>query len=366
MADVKKRAWIWLLVLLFLLAPCSVAADGEARLELDVPDEIRGYLPEGIWEEDVGSIYDSFSFSYFWKTGWRLFFDAVPDVARTFALLLGLLLLSACLRVLRDLVTSPALGTVLEFTGLLAVSTAIFAATDGLFSFADAYISSLSKFMPMFTPAMTALMIGSGNITSAAVLSGVLSAALSLLEQMCAGALLPLMKMCLAVAAVGTLFGDLSLSSILPTMKKVISYVMGFVTLCLSAVVAFQGILAKSADSLALKAVKFAVGAFVPLVGSAVNEAISTVAGGLGALKAATGIVGAVTVALIAAAPLCAILAHKLFLEVLGVCAGVLGLSSEGKLIGEISSFFGYVAAILAISAVFFILTLSLMASVSV
>ena len=51
-------------------------------------------------------------------------------------------------------------------------------------------------------------------------------------------------------------------------------------------------------------------------------------------------------------------------LEWISICAGILGLGGEGKLMGEMASFLGYTAAVMAISAVFFILSLSLMASV--
>ena len=133
--------------------------------------------------------------------------------------------------------------------------------------------------------------------------------------------------------------------------------------MCLSAVLAFQGIISKSADSLAIKGIKFAVGSFIPVVGSAVNEALSTIAGGIGTIKAATGVVGAVAVCLLAALPIIQILMHKLFLELLSVCSGILGLGPEGKLISDIASFLGYTAAVMAISSVFFILSLSLMAA---
>jgi len=58
------------------------------------------------------------------------------------------------------------------------------------------------------------------------------------------------------------------------------------------------------------------------------------------------------------------ILLHKMFLELISVCAGLLGLPSEGRLMGDVASYLGYTAAVMAISAVFFILSLSMMAAV--
>ena len=113
-----------------------------------------------------------------------------------------------------------------------------------------------------------------------------------------------------------------------------------------------------------MRGIKFAVAQFVPFVGGAVNEALSTVIGGIGTIKAATGVTGAVIVCVIAAVPVIRMLCSKTFLEWISVFAGILGLSGESKLMAEIGSYLGYMAAIMAISAVFFILSLSMMATV--
>ena len=229
---------------------------------------------------------------------------------------------------------------------------------------AEEFISAISSFMTTITPTMAGFMIARGEITSAAVISGVIFTAVSLLEKIVAEVLFPLIRLSLCMSLVTHLFGLPGVSGIAPSVKKMISYVFGFVTASLSAGLMFQRIIAKSTDSLAMRGIKFAVGQFVPFVGGAVNEALSTVIGGIGTIKAATGVTGAVAVCLIAAVPVIRMLLHKSFVEWISVFAGILGLSGEGKLMSEIASFLGYVAAIMAISAVFFILSLSMMASV--
>ena len=73
--------------------------------------------------------------------------------------------------------------------------------------------------------------------------------------------------------------------------------------------------------------------------------------------------VGAVIVCLITAVPVIRILVHKMFLELLSFIANLLSLHHEMRLMTEISSFLGYTGAIMAISSVFFLLSLSMMAS---
>lgn len=366
----RKGLWLfWLVIFFFSLGGFRVfAVNGDAidseknEIEITLPEEIEEYLPEDIFDIDASEIYKSFDFSYFSETGLKLIAAAVPEATKNFAVLLGLLMIAACLRALRDIMTLPGLKTALELVGMLCICTAVFSVTETAFSLAESFIDSLSTFMAATVPTMTALMIASGHITSAAVMAGVIETALTVLGTICSGVLFPLIRLCLCLSAVSSVFGVTGLGGITPLIKKVIGYIFGFVALCLSAVLAFQGIISKSADSLALKGIKFAVGSFIPIVGSAVNEALSTIAGGIGTIKAATGVVGAVSVCLLAALPIIQLLMHKLFLELLSVCSGILGLGPEGKLISEMASFLGYTAAVMAISSVFFILSLSVMA----
>jgi stage III sporulation protein AE len=236
--------------------------------------------------------------------------------------------------------------------------------TETAFSLAEEFVGSVSSFMRTVTPTMAGFMVARGEITSAAVISGVIFTAVSVLEQTVAKILFPLIRVSLCMSVVSTVFGIPGISGFAPTVKKIIGYVFGFITSSLSAVLMFQKIVAKSTDSLAMRGIKFAVGQFVPFVGGAVNEALATVIGGVGTIKAATGVVSAVTVCLIAAVPVIRILLHKMFLELISVFAGILGLSGEGRLMGEVGLYLGYTAAVMAISAVFFILSLSMMAAV--
>ena len=366
----KKRCLkriVLLVLVMFFLCGFSVFADGgseENRVNITVPESLREYLPDDVENFHATDVMDRFDFGFFTKTGMKILTEAAPEAVKLFAMLFGVLLLCAVLAVVKRTVTVPGVQVAMDLVSMVCVASAVFTVTGGIFSLAEEFISSISSFMTSVTPTMAGFMIARGEITSAAVISGVIFTAVSLLENIVASVLFPLIRLSLCMSLVTNLFGIPGISGIAPAVKKLISYVFGFVTASLSAVLMFQRIIAKSTDSLAMRGIKFAVGQFVPFVGGAVNEALSTVLGGIGTIKAATGVTGAVIVCLIAAVPVIRMLLQKTFVEWLSVFAGILGLSGEGKLMSEISSYLGYVSAIMAISAVFFILSLSMMATV--
>ncbi len=354
-------------VLLFFACGMTVNAvepSDPMEMEVIVPDGLREYLPGDIEDFQPSDVLEQFDFRFFTGTLIKILAAAAPDAAKSFAALLGIVILCAVLNIVKRTVMAQGLQISLDLVGMVCMASAVFAATEGAFGLAEEFVGSIAVFMRKITPVMSGFMIARGEITSAAVISGVIFTAVSLLEQTVAEILFPFVRVSLCMSVVSTVFGVPGISGFAPMMKKVIGYVFGFITTSLSAVLMFQRIIAKSTDSLAMRGIRFAVGQFVPFVGGAVNEALSTLMGGIGTVKAATGVVAAVTVCLIAAVPVIRMLLHKMFLELTSVCAGLLGLSGEGRLMGEVASYLGYMAAIMAISSVFFILSVSMMAAV--
>ena len=366
----KKRgiAWVCLWVsVFFLFCGLNVSADTASaplKAEVIVPDGLREYLPEDIENFQPSDVLEHFDFGFFTGTFIKIVTNAAPEAAKSFALLLGIVILCAVLGIVKRTVTAQGLQISLDLVGMVCIAGAVFGVTETAFGLAEEFISTIASFMKKITPTMSTFMIARGEITSAAVISGVIFTAVSVLEQTVAKILFPLIRVSLCMSVVSTVFGIPGISGFAPTIKKIIGYVFGFITSSLSAVLMFQKIVAKSTDSLAMRGIKFAVGQFVPFVGGAVNEALSTVMGGIGTIKAATGVAAAVIVCLIAVVPVVRMLLHKMFLVFGSVCAGLLGLSGEGRLMGDVASYLGYMAAVMAISAVFFSLSLSMMAAV--
>ena len=366
----KKRGLIGTLLLvaaLFFLCGMTVSAQDALeteRVDISIPDELRDYLPSNIENFDASEILERFDFNFFTRTFVKIVSEAAPDAAKSFAALLGVMILCAVLGIVKRTVSTAGLQISMDLVSMVCVASAVFTVTETAFGLTEEFVSGISSFMKKIAPTMSGFMIARGEITSAAVVSGVIFAAVSILEQTVASVLFPLIRLSLCMSVVSTVFGIPGISGLAPIIKKMITYVFGFVTTSLSAVLMFQRIIAKSTDSLAMKGIRFAVGQFVPFVGGAVNEALSTVMGGIGVIKAATGVTAAVIVCLIAAVPVIRTLLNKMFLEWISVCAGILGLPNEGRLMSDVASYLGYTAAIMAISAVFFILALSMMASV--
>jgi hypothetical protein len=99
----------------------------------------------------------------------------------------------------------------------------------------------------------------------------------------------------------------------------------------------------------------------IPVVGGAVAGTLSTVAAGISVLRGIFGVSGLILLALLLLPALAELLLARAVLQLASTAAALLGCDSETKLLSQIASLYGYLAAVASICAVAFALALSLL-----
>ena len=125
-----------------------------------------------------------------------------------------------------------------------------------------------------------------------------------------------------------------------------------FVTVC-------QSVLAARADTLGMKGLKYAVGNMIPVVGGAVAGTLGSVAAGVSLLRGVCGVSGIILVALLLLPTLVQLLLFRATLQLASAVSTLLGCDGETRLLKDMASLHGYLAAAVAICSVTFILALA-------
>ena len=359
-----KRAAIFLVVLAMLAVPVFAEDDYIETIDNALPEEVRDILPDGF--EDSGFSSEDISPNLFLTFVFRALSSAVPGAAKSLALMIGLLIISSVLGALRGTILSKGLGEAVEFLSVLCVCGAAFSMTGAIFDVAEGFISGIGAFLQVLMPILTVLSASSGNITFSAASGAVVTAAIALLDAVCASAAMPLLKFCFCMSVSTAMCGGIDLRGVSAAIKKLITYILAITGVALSAVLVFQTVITKSADSAAIKGIKFTVGTLIPFVGNAIGEAMTTVSGGIGVVKSAVGVAGAIILCAMVILPVVSLLVHKLFLDLAGGAASLLGLSREKDFLGEMSGIVGFLVAITAFVGTFFVIAVSVIAATEV
>lgn len=354
---------LFVLSLFFALAPTAFAANEDepstAINSADVPEEIAKYIPEEIFDASSEDFLEVFTVSGVLKTIISIIGTVFPEAMSAFLLLLGLCVIAAVLRALKESVSSAAVGYMLEFISVLCMATAAFSFAETLFDDFKSFVEQVSSFMVAIIPAMSALMLTGGEITSSTVFGGVLAAVVTFLESLCSTALLPLMSALLCISVTSKVCGEVDISGFSKLIKTVVTYILSAVMLILTCVMTFQSVIAKSADTAAVKGVKFVLGNAIPIVGGALSDAVSTVASSVGMVKSATGIAGAIVLCVIFAVPVLKLIIWKIMFDGVSAVSSAFSLKKESVFFAEIAEITGFLIAIMASIAVFFIIALT-------
>ncbi|MCI8387653.1 MAG: hypothetical protein HFE63_04215, partial [Clostridiales bacterium] len=277
----RKIKYIIVFVAMTLLFISGVHAEDELYTADDfgvdsiynsIPDEVREYLPENSSIFDSDSVISSYSVGYFARVIGKILSAALYPTMRTMSTLLGLIVISSALGALKGIIKSDSLSSVFEFASGLCIMLALFGTISKLFESVQAYLYQLSTLVNTMLPVMTAINIAGGNITASAVSANAMMLGLSFVEMLAAKGLFPVLQLCFGISIASALGGGLKLDGITKLVRGTFSWILGLIAAVISTVMSFQNSIAASADSLSMRAVRFAASNAIPVVGGIAGD----------------------------------------------------------------------------------------------
>ena len=225
----------------------------------------------------------------------------------------------------------------------------------------ETYLSSLTTLIDGVTPIACSLFVASGNLTTAATVNTSLMLVYTVIQNVLQVFFLPAIRLLFAMSIVSYVGIGIRTESLGRFVRRLFTWLLSILTLILSLLIGIQHSVALNVDSFSVRTVKFALGSFIPLVGNAISDAIGTVAGSLNLIKGACGAVGVIATLLLLLPPLIYTLLIRAALSAAQGAAELMGCEKEGRLLSEINGTFGYMMAVMALSAVLFVFILSLL-----
>ena len=306
----KKIRYISVLVVIILLCtPAAYASDsGKGGIypskEMDalfesLPDEVYAELSDFAEAENdsdrIKSVVDKFDIVYFIKYVVRIVTGLLLPGISSCAPLLCIILVSA---LIRKYTSDGSCAEIGNYTTSVIVGVTVCTVTVNAVNIAVTYISRINAVMIAMVPVMNAVLLTSGELTSASVSSAGLMLYITVTEKLTEIVLVPLSGILLALCSVTGVFRSINISSLISDIRRVVMTLMGFSLLIYSFVMGIQSSLAKSADSLSMKTARFAIGTYIPIVGGALSDALTTISAGLSVIKHFTGSIGIVIILL--------------------------------------------------------------------
>ncbi len=149
-----------------------------------------------------------------------------------------------------------------------------------------------------FIPIFAGVLLSCGQIGASAIYSSVFFTVVNIFTNILTTIIMPITRVLMAFYAAGTVDNTIDLTKLATQGAKWLKWILGAIATLFATILSLQTVFAQSADTAAIKAGKFLVGASVPVVGRAVSDALSSVFAGMKVVK---GSVGFAAIAFIAA-----------------------------------------------------------------
>ena len=332
-----------------------------------LPDALRDSLPEDIFTKDAEAAARAWESLASPEGLFRLLGEQLTahwqEYVRLLLFLCGILLLRGVLGCASASLRTPALSGGVQLLCRVGLFGAIITQAMTVLSGVVEFYRRLNGLTSAFLPLMGAMYALGGNVSTAVVNHSTLLLSLSLVEWLGGKTVVPLFSLCLAFSLLGAFGPSVAGRMQVATgkLKKWYTTALSLTMLLLSAALGAQTTLSARADTLSFRTVRFAVSSSLPVVGGGVAEMLKTAAAGMSWLRGVVGVGGIVLLVWLLLPQVISLLLTRGMYALAGDVAGWLGCEGEAKLLSEIASLFGYLVAVVALSAVTFLCALLLL-----
>ncbi len=220
-------------------------------------------------------------------------------------------------------------------------------------------IKGTGVFMISFVPVYAGLTAAGGKAVTAAGFSTVLLFFSQLAVNIAGFVVVPVMSAYLALsisAGVSPLLSELNFAE---SLKKAALFGLGLVFTVFVGLISVQTTVNSAADGVSMRTLKFMVGTFVPVAGSALSEAAATVTASLNLLKSTAGIYAVAAVFILFLPMVIEIILWRVCLLFSRSAAGMFGLKKCADVCTAVDSTLSVLLGIIIFAAALFIISLS-------
>ncbi len=182
------------------------------------------------------------------------------------------------------------------------------------------------KLMLCFVPVFTLLVSLSGNPASALTYNSLVLLFGELMSSFIDGYFVGFIGAYFALSIAFSFYGGINLNRFVNSVNRTVTFILGFLASMFTGFLSLKNIIAYSTDSLSVKGVRFLISSMIPVIGTSLSDAYSTVLGSIHLMKGSLGAVGILAAVVINIPPLAEGAVYCFALSVLSGIAEMLGL----------------------------------------
>lgn len=326
----------------------KMKSDEELMNNLDPVEYIKTYIKEG-----KGNI----SFDTLLKAVISIIFKEVKSVLKFVVSIVTIAIICSLLKNLQEAFSEENISQVAFYACYALIIILLSKSFIISISVAKGVISSISEFMNALLPVLVTMIALAGGITQAATLDPIILGAVVIIPKIYSNVIIPMILMGFVLEFANNISTEHKITSLCKLFKQITIWFQGIIVTIFIGILTIRGITASTIDAVTLKTAKFAVDNFIPIVGKAFSDAITSVAGYSLIIKNAISSIGLIVVILILLHPLIKLV---LIAFIYKLSAALIEPISDARITKSIeaagTSMVLIISCVLTVSLIFFIL----------
>ncbi len=274
----------------------EIKQDVSDRLFSGMDDEITDILEDfGLDSLDYESIYNiSFEsvFLYFTDS----FKDYFSSGLKVFAEIFAVIILGGTVALITD---ERKYKNILNVVLIPLVTLMLVDEINLCLNSALSLLKLNGNFMMSFVPVYAVVIAAAGNPATALTYNTLVLGYAEFTSALINYGLIDLIGCYFCISIGFSVNTNINFSRFISAVNRFISFSLGLVSSVFASLLSVKGIFAAATDSVAAKGIRFTIGSLIPVIGSAISEAYSTLIGSIGVLKNSVAIIGILAVILI-------------------------------------------------------------------
>lgn len=239
-----------------------------------------------------------------------------------------------------------------SLAGVLAIAAVTLGSSSSFLGLGLETINSMKALSDILLPALTTLATAAGAYTSAGIKYMATVLFMDVLLSASKGVFMPLIYAYIAVSIANAAFGGGSLEGAANVLKWIANMMLTVIMVAFVAYISISGVVSSSADMVTSRVAKTVISAAIPVVGSIISDAASSVVAGASVVKSAVGVFGVLVVLATSIVPFLRLGVSFLMYKLASGLSASITSSSLSKLVGDLGSAFGMVMGMVGAGAI--------------
>ena len=156
-----------------------------------------------------------------------------------------------------------------------------------------------SGFMISYIPIYTLVISLSGNAATAFTYNSLVLFFAEAVSTVISSAMTDFMGIFFCFSIAFSMNSAINTSRFISSVNKIVTFVLGFLSSAFASFLSIRSVLSSSVDSVSARSIKFMISSFIPVVGSSISDAYSSIIGSINLIKGSVAVVGILAVIII-------------------------------------------------------------------